>query len=156
MIKIIFSVDLAMVLGSSAVAYDYIKQSGQSRDLVLEWDEYVATVQLRAINLMEPQPKKRISSLPQIAKAMTTTSMRTMVVIQRQRKNKSLNSQRESRNCKPWSNGHELYQGKAGGRVFARRLRMIIANRETIDWQASKNVIFQSHGLALIHPRWKA
>jgi hypothetical protein len=78
MIKIIFLVDLAMVLGSSAVAYDYIKQSGQSRDLVLEWDEYVATVQLRAINLMEPQPKKRISSLPQIAKAMTTTSMRTM------------------------------------------------------------------------------
>ena len=78
MIKIIFSVGLAMVLGSSAVAYDYIKQSGQSRDLVLEWDEYVATVQLRAINLMEPQPKKCISSLLQIAKAMTTTSKRTM------------------------------------------------------------------------------
>jgi hypothetical protein len=33
---------------------------------------------LRAINLMEPQPKKRISPLPQIAKAMTTTSLRTM------------------------------------------------------------------------------
>ena len=64
MMKIVFSVCLAMVLGSSAVAYDCINQSGQSRDLVLEWPEYVAIVQLRAINLLEPQLKKRVSSLP--------------------------------------------------------------------------------------------
>tara|TARA_B110000977_G_C10595460_1_gene306085 strand:- start:238 stop:432 length:195 start_codon:yes stop_codon:yes gene_type:complete len=64
MMKIVFSVCLAMLLGSSAVAYDFINQSGQSRDLVLEWPEYVAIVQLRAINLLEPQLKKRVSSLP--------------------------------------------------------------------------------------------
>jgi hypothetical protein len=88
---------------------------------------------LHAINLMEPQPKKRISPLPQIAKAMTTTSLRTIGGHSKTTEEKMLISQKVSGNCKPWSNGRELHQRKVSGCVFPRRLWVIIATLETIN-----------------------
>ena len=75
MSKFLLSFGLAVTVGSGAVVYDHSVQSAKTPGEVMDIMQYVAGIQGRVVNLMEPAPRPRIASLPQADRKMSTASI---------------------------------------------------------------------------------
>ena len=74
MIKVVFSLGVVMTLGSGALAYDYVAQSGKHPDEILDLADYAAALQIRTVDLMEQEVRPRIASFPQVARGIVTAA----------------------------------------------------------------------------------